>query len=356
MRRSRFLILAALALWTAGAQPLSRERIAEIEKVITEEMSRQGIPALSASIATGGEWRWSNGYGFSDVENNVPAKAATVYRLGSISKPITAVAAMQLYEKGRLDLDAPVQKYVPSFPQKPWPISSRQLLGHLGGIRHYNSEEEVNSTRRYLNLLDPLAIFQRDALVAEPGTRFNYTTYGYVLLGAVVEAAAGARFMDYLKEQVFAPAGMSRIVADDVHAIVPNRARGYRRYATGQLENCALADTSNKIPGGGMSSTVDDLTRFALAVRQGKLLKPETVALMFARQKLRDGTESQYGLGWNVGRLDQRQLVLHTGGQQGTSTVLAMLPREGVVVALMCNLERGGLAPLAQRIARVVLE
>jgi serine beta-lactamase-like protein LACTB len=354
MRRRWFLVLAAAA--AAAAQPLTRERIGEIEKAITEEMSRQGIPALSVSVATGGEWRWSNGYGYSDVENNVPAKASTAYRLGSISKPITAVAAMQLYEKGRLDLDAPVQKYVPSFPQKPWPISTRQLLSHLGGIRHYNSEDEVNSTRRYLNLSDPLAIFQRDPLVAEPGTRYNYTTYGYVLLGAAVEAAAGARFMDYLRDNIFTPAGMTRIAADDVHAIIPNRARGYRRYATGQLENCALADTSNKLPGGGMISTVDDLTRFALAIRQGKLVKPETAALMFTRQKLRDGSETPYGLGWNVGRFDGRQLVLHTGGQQGTSTVLAMLPREGVVVALMCNLERGGLVPLGQRIARMLLE
>ncbi|MGH9672891.1 MAG: serine hydrolase domain-containing protein, partial [Bryobacteraceae bacterium] len=319
--------------------------------------TRQGIPMITAAVATGGELRWANGYGLSDVENNVPAKAATVHRLGSISKPITAVAALQLYESGRLDLDAPVQKYVPGFPLKPWPITSRQLLGHLGGIRHYNGEDEVNSTRHYRNLIDPLAIFQRDALVAEPGTRYNYTTYGYVLLGAVVEAASGARFMDYLRERVFLPAAMDRIRDDHPFALIPNRARGYRRYATGQLENCALADTSNKIPGGGLCSTTEDLVKFALAVRRGTLLKPETVEMMFTRQKLRDGTETPYGLGWNVPAVEGgRRIVMHGGGQQGTSTVLAMLPREGAAVALMCNLERGSLSKLGVEMLRQVTQ
>jgi len=354
MRKYRLILLVLALALAAAAQPLGRERIQSIEKLIGDEMAKQGIPAITAAVATGGEWRWSAGFGMADVENNVPARSSTIYRLGSISKPITAVAAMQLVEKGKLDLDAPVQKYVPAFPQKQWPVTARQLLGHLGGIRHYSNAAEVDSTRHYTNLLDPLQIFAKDPLVAEPGTKFNYTTYGYVLLGAVVEAAASAKFMDYLRENIILPAGMERMQADSVFAIIANRARGYRRYATGQLENCALADTSNKIPGGGLSSTSDDLVKFALAVRRGALLKPDSVERMFTRQKTRDGADAPYGLGWNVTTLDGRKMVLHSGGQQGTSTVLVLLPKEGVSVALMCNLERGNLSALAGQIVRAL--
>ena len=145
----------------------------------------------------------------ADVENNVPAGAGTVYRLASISKPITATAVMQLVERGRVDLDAPVWKYVPAFPVKPWPVTVRQLLCHQSGVRHYRGDE-ISSTRHYVDLTEPLKIFKDDPLLFEPGTRTSYTTYGYNLLGAVVEAASGMKFADYLEANIFRPAGCDR--------------------------------------------------------------------------------------------------------------------------------------------------
>ena len=246
---------------------------------------------------------------------------------------------MQLAERGVLDLDAPIQKYLPSFPIKPWPISTRELLAHLAGIRHYASPAEIDSTRHYLNLAEPLTIFARDPLIAEPGTAFNYTTYGYVVAGAVLEAVAGKRFTDVLSERVFKPAGIEHMQADDSFAIIPNRARGYKRGPDGRIENCTPADTSNKIPGGGLCSTAEDLVRFALAVNSGKLLKPETVKLMFQPQHLRSGQQTNYGLGWSIVQDGASRLVGHSGGQQGVSTMLLMDTNRGYVVAVMANLE-----------------
>lgn len=326
----------------------------ELHRRVRRAMERARIPGLTVALAADSGRVWSYGYGVADVENAVPATPQTVYRLGSISKPITAVAVLQLAERGRLDLDAPVQTYVPEFPQKPWPITSRQLLGHLGGIRHYKSLEEINSTRHYEDLLAPLAIFQDDPLVAEPGTKFSYTTYGYVLLGAVVEKASGMPFLDFLRENIFEPAGMERIQADSVHAIIPHRARGYRISKAGQLENCDLADTSNKIPGGGLSSTAGDLVRFALAVRDGKLLKPATVEAMFTRQRLKDGSRTNYGLGWNLLQAKGVEYVLHGGGQQGVATVLAMERHRPRVVAVMSNLEGAPVGELAMEILDLI--
>jgi CubicO group peptidase (beta-lactamase class C family) len=334
----RLIVVVVVITFPSLAQDsgLPREKIEALEKAITTEMSRQNIPGLSVAIATENQIRWANGYGVSDLENFVPAKANTVYRLGSISKPITAVAVMQLVERGKIDLDAPVQKYVPSFPEKPWPITSRLLLAHMGGIRHYRGEE-INITRHYDRLLDGLDIFKNDPLLFEPGTRYSYTTYGYNLLGCVIEGASGMKYVDYVRENIFQPAGMDRMRPDDVFEIILNRAQGYRKTPAGELRNSALADTSYKIPGGGFCSTVVDLGKFAIALQTGKLLKKETLTQMWTRQRMRSGQEVDYGLGWAIDQTAKR--VGHGGGQQRITTFLAMIPEKGITVAVMTNLE-----------------
>jgi CubicO group peptidase (beta-lactamase class C family) len=321
-------------------------------------MSRQNIPGLSVAIATDGTLRWSNGYGLADLENFVPAKASTVYRLGSISKPITAVAVMQLAERGKLDLDAPVQKYCPAFPQKQWPVTSRQLLGHLGGVRHYNSDAEFGSTRHYQTVVEGLSMFKDDPLLHQPGTKFSYTTHGYAVLGCVVEGASGMTFKDYVNENIFKPAAMDRIRVDDVFEIIPNRAQGYAKKQSGELQNSALADTSYKIPGGGFCSTVEDLVKFALAVQSGKLVQPQTVEQLWTKQKTADGKETAYALGFGVEERNGLKIVSHGGGQQRVSTMLYLVPERKIVIALMLNLEGAGgsVGRLTQQITDILLD
>lgn len=358
MNRRLFLFCLVLVL---AANPLAAQRepglpsatVHQIEQAVTAHQARHSIPGLSVAVATQNQLRWSAGFGMADLENFVPAKASTVYRLGSIAKPITAVAAMQLVERGKLDLDAPVQKYVPSFPRKPWPLTSRQLLGHLGGVRHYRGEE-ISITRHYPTLLEGLGIFQDDALLFEPGTRYSYSTYGYNLLGVVVESASGMKFVDYLRENIFGPARMDRMGADEQARIIPNRSRGYRRTPAGTIENCGLADTSYKIPGGGLLSTAEDLAKFAMALQTGVLLKKETTAVMWTRQRTRQGQMVDYGLGWAIREADGRRTIGHGGAQQGTNTFLLLEPASELVVAVMCNLEAAAPQALAEQVAAIL--
>jgi serine beta-lactamase-like protein LACTB, mitochondrial len=356
---SKILLLAALIAWTSGAsgQPpaLALEKVERIEKAISVEMSRLNIPGMSAAVATGRQLRWMAGYGLADVENYVPAKAATVYRLASISKPITAVAVMQLVERGKIELDAPIQRYVPDYPKKQWTVTVRDLLCHQGGIRHYRDEAELFSTRHYGSLREALAIFLKDPLAYEPETRFLYSTYGYSLLGAAVEGVTDMKFADYVEANVFEPAGMHTARPDDVYEIIPNRARGYRKRLGGKLENAALIDTSNKVPGGGICATVEDIADFAIHVQFGQLLKQETVREMFTARKTRDGNPTLYGLGWYVQDVAGRKLVEHSGAQPGFRTLLLMLPDREFTVVLMANVEGVDLKPLALEIARIVL-
>jgi serine beta-lactamase-like protein LACTB len=334
---------------------LAASRVHAVEAAVAGVMAAQKIPGLSLSIVTGGELRFSAGYGQADLENEVPATAQTVYRLASVSKPITAVAAMQLVEQGKLDLDAPVQTYVPSFPVKAWPVTTRQLLGHLGGIRHY-AEGEFESTRHFATLTEALPLFQDDPLVQEPGTRYLYSTYGYTLAGAVVEAAAGTTFADYVRKSIFEPAGMTGARVDDVFQIIPHRAQGYRKGPGGVLQNSGLADTSYKVPAGGLCGTAPDLARFAIALQNGTLVRPEPLRQMFTSLKTRDGKSTGYGLGWTLGADPQgRREVFHRGAQQRVTSLLYTQPERGLAVVLFANLEGTGspLFALARQIAEI---
>jgi len=291
-------------------------------------MARQKIPGLSVAYATDLELRWSKGFGLADVDQAVPAKAQTVYRLASVSKPITAVAVMQLVEKGKIDLDRPVQTYVPTFPRKPWEITARHLLPHVSGIRHYKIGEQ-RSTKTYESLTEGLGIFKDDSLDGEPGTKFSYTSYGYNLLGCVVEGASGATFVDYLRENVFKPARMERAGADDVRAIIPDRARGYGKTKEGGLRNATLIDTSYKLPGGGLRCSAEDLAKFGCAFLRGELVGKETVERMITVQKTRDGEPvgekdregvfQGVGLGWFILTDSAGRRVIRHGGTQSVS-------------------------------------
>jgi serine beta-lactamase-like protein LACTB, mitochondrial len=216
--------------------------------------------------------------------------------------------------------------------------------------RHYKNPEEPNSTHHYTSIVDSLDFFKSDPLDLEPGTKFQYSTFGFSNLGCEVEGASGMGYMDYLQRNIFQPAGMQHIRADDSYAIIPNRARGYRKSETGDVVNTYLADTSNKIPGGGLISTAIDLADFAMASMHGTLVTEASQELMWTPQKTRDGKATDYGLGWGVGDWKGERKIAHTGGQPGTSTDLVMLPEHDFAVAVMCNLEDAKASDLADKI------
>lgn len=160
---------------------------------------------------------------------------------------------MRLVEDGKLDLDAPIQRYCPAFPQKPWTITAREVLGHISGIRHYK-EGEMDNTHHYLKLSDGFAVFAKDPLLFEPETNYQYSTYGFSVIGCALEGAAGRSYPEIMQQVVFAPAHMTHTFPDDVFEIVPHRARGYAK-RNAPVINAGLIDSSYKIPGGGYVST-----------------------------------------------------------------------------------------------------
>jgi CubicO group peptidase (beta-lactamase class C family) len=326
-----------------------------ISSLVAMEMAREHIPGLSLAVLHAAETIWSVSLGISDVENQVPAKETTVYRTASLAKPITGVAAMQLAERGALDLDAPVQTYVHDFPEKQWRISTRQLLGHIAGIRTYKADAETYNTVHYWSLSEVVNTFRDDPLAYQPGTKYLYSTLGYVLAGRVIEAVSGMSYVDYVKGQICAPAGMVATGADDVYTVIPNRSRGYTMAPDGSLRNAPLLDTSSKIPGGGLASTAIDMIRFVRAIDNGKLLGPKSVAEMLMSLTTRDGKTTSYGLGWGLDKFRERPMRLHTGGQAGVATLLRYFPDDHAAVAILCNLEEAKITRLADLVSEALL-
>jgi CubicO group peptidase (beta-lactamase class C family) len=348
------LVLACTALASCmPARPKPAASPSPFEAVVLAEMTKQGVPGVQVAIADRRSIVFSRGFGFADLENRVPVGDDTVFRLASVSKPLTAVGVLQLAATGRIDLDAPVQTYVPDFPPKPWPITARQLLAHVGGIRHYKDGEE-DSTRHYDKLHDGLAIFAQDPLVAHPGTKYLYSSYGYNLLGCIVEGASGQSYVDYMRAHVFAAAGMDHVYVDDVFAIIPKRAQGYQRLPDGRLANSGLADTSYKIPSGGWATSAAELARFGQALEGGRLLDAHWLQIMLTPPNPAEA--EPYALGLHMAVRDGRREAWHNGGQQRVRTNLYLLPDAGITVALASNLEHTDLLPLARRLADMVIQ
>jgi CubicO group peptidase (beta-lactamase class C family) len=336
---------SALLSWSAQVQ-VTQQHAGAIAAMVERQAASKHSTAISVAIYTGQLPIWTHAWGKADVENDVAATPRTMFRLASISKPFTGVALMRLVEMGKVKLDVPIQKYLPQFPKKRWPITLRQLLCHQSGIRHYRGGE-LESTKHYPTVTAGLEMFAKDPLLFEPGTRTAYSSFGFNLIGAVIEAVTHRPYADFVRDEVLAPAGIEYMRPDDVFEIIPHRAGGYRLRKDGQLQNCGLTDTSYKIPSGGWVATAEDVVRLARALMRGKILKEETREMMWTPQRLKNGTETGYGLGWVVGDEHGLRVVEHSGGQPGANTHLMFSPEKNVAVAVLTNIEDGGAKRLA---------
>ncbi|UCC26001.1 MAG: beta-lactamase family protein [Gemmatimonadales bacterium] len=336
---------AAGAAAQAGVQPASApspgpyaSAVEASRGLIWERMAEIGIPGLSVAVVVDGEVVWAEGFGMADLENSVPVQAHTKFRIASISKALTAAAVGRLVQEGRLDLDAPVQNYVPSFPLKRWPVTTRQIAGHVAGVRHYRGDEFASAVQ-YDDVVDALEIFESDTLLFEPGSDYAYSTYGWNLVSAVVQGASGRPFLRYMWEEVLDPLALRETVAEHIDSIIPGRARFYLRGRDGRTVNAPFVNNSNKWAGGGYLSTARDMARYGSSYLDLDLLEATTVEVLWTPQTTRDGESTGYGIGWSQAEVDGVRHVWHTGGAMGGSTILTLRPDDGVVVAILTNLQ-----------------
>jgi len=358
-KKSSFLsvvLLAILSVSLLSAQPSQRysQEIKIFEEFVRQQMKIARIPGLSIAFIKD-DFSWAKGFGYADLENKTPATEKSAYRLASNTKSMTAVAILQLVEQGKINLDAEVQTYVPYFPRKRWRVTVRQLLGHLGGISHYRNYDLEGHIKQHKDTREAIEIFADFDLVAEPGTKYNYTSYGYNLLGAVVENVAKQSYGDFLTKNLWQPLNMTDTYMDDPTRLIPHRVRGYR-LIDNEIANSEFVDISSRFAAGGTRSTVVDLLKYARGLNQGKVLSPNSLDLMFTSMATRDRRLTDYGMGWAVRPVNGRFQVYHTGGQPETRTLLVQFPHDNFYIALAYNLEGANLHVFSHRLFQLIMD
>ena len=322
-------------------------------------MAANNIPGLSVAVSIDGQVIWSEGFGYANIETGTPVTPSTKFRIGSVSKPLSAVAMGILMDQGKLDLDAPVQQYVPSFPVKDkGTVTSRLAGGHIAGVRHYRGAEMLSS-KKYETVTEALDIFKDDTLLFVPGTDYSYSSYGWNLLSAVVEGASGEEFLPFVYENVFGPLDMRNTVAEHMDSIVVGRGGYYVRSGQGMnapIINAPPVDNSYKWAGGGFVSTPEDLLKFAHGLMYGDILTEATRNELWATQHTTDGEATGYGIGFSDGMAMMHRTVGHGGGSVGGNSWFNMFVDDGVAMAVTTNISNGGYGRVAADIMMAFMQ
>lgn len=357
------LVALAIALGVPAAARTNQPAAATVQSdpraaartAIRRAMAADQIPAMAVAVYQEGRLIWSEAFGMADLEHNVPARTDSLFRIGSVAKVLTATLAVRLAEQGLVDLDRPIRDYLSEWPERHPPITLRQLLGHLGGIRHYVPRDfdasqpgGRNDLRLYPDRASILSLFAGDDLVARPGERFHYSTFGYTLAGLVLEAATGRDYMALLREHVLSPGGIEDIQLDDFFAVVPRRVenydatedyRGMVAPSAGAVVNAVPLNSAYKVPGGGLVGSAPALARFGALHFAPGFVGEAMYRDLFTVQQTGAGEATGTGLGWRIG-VDEsgRRIFHHSGSQQGSRAHILVYPEQRLSVAILSNL------------------
>ena len=330
-------------------------------QAVRAALTEQNLPGLSVAVGMDGEIVWAEGFGWADLDKRVAVSQDVLFRIGTASTVLTSAAVGLLIEKGRLALDDVVQTHVPAFPPKPWPVTLRQLMAHTAGLVNDGGDEGPLLGRHCERPVDALDAFAERSLKFEPGTRFHYSSYGWIVVSAAVEAAAGQPLPALMEAQVFEPLGMRDTRAEATADPVPNRATFYfPRFAADPRYGLHLMRPIDYSCYSGSSvflSTPSDLVRFGMAMTSGRLLQPATVQLLQAPQQLASGEPTGHGLGWDletVTLVGARTRAVGRDGESlgGTVASLVTFPDHGIVVAVTSNISYADTSGVALQIAQ----
>lgn len=351
--KTYFFAVLFLAFGVLHAQEIQsiEQAVSQADQIAQKTFNDKNFPGLAIAVLTDGKIVWSRGYGFADIENNIEVDPAShLFRIGSISKSLTAVGLAQLYETGKIDLQAEVQEYVPYFPKKKWPVITKEVAHHVAGIRHYRGFEFLNN-EKYETVKQGVGIFENDDLLFEPGTKYQYSSYGWNLISAVMEGACECNFLDYMEKNVFKKGNLKNTFADHNDVEMPDRVQFYIQEA-GVNKVAPTVDNSYKWAGGGFISTATDVAKFGYAVMHEKFTTAKTNQLFWTPYTLKNGKKTNYGLGWAVNE-DQkgRSWVGHSGGSVGGTSMLLMYPEYDLVIVTLVNQSSAKMGNLAFRVA-----
>ena len=344
----------------AAPVPQWSDAVKQAQQIARAALTDQNLPGLSAAAGIAGEIVWAEGFGWADLDQRVPVSPDMRFRIGTASVALTSAAVGLLLEKEQLKLDEEIQNYVPEFPKKEWPVTVRQLMGHTAGVRNDGGDEGPLFGERCRRPVEAIQSFGEGPLLFEPGTQYAFSSYGWIVVSAAVEAAAGEPFLSFMRKRIFEPLKMDDTTADSLTEPIPDRVTFYfPRFAADPHYGLHLMRPLDYSCYAGASvflSTPSDLVRFGMAINGGTLLQPATLQLLHTSQRLSTGQETGYGLGWDLEAVTLAGKATRTAGHDGDvlggrMASLVTFPEHGLIVAVTSNISYADTNTVALRIA-----
>ena len=320
---------------------LDEQAVAQTIERIVGSQQNVGLSIAIAHDGRVGSW----GFGFADLEDSTRVTPASRFPTASVTKAFTGVALLQAVERGEVDLDAPIQRYVPAFPMKPGgDITLRLLAAHLAGVRHWADERTPALYARHFDDVDSiLPLFAADTLVAPPDTRYSYTSHGYNLIAMALQGASGVKYQELVRRHIVEPLALRGTGFNDVRAVLPHRVRNYSFYDLVTYADLQVPvrvpdwDYSHNMAGGNIISTAPDLVRFGMAMLQPGLLAPASLRAATSRSQ-RTRVVSPMSFGWFVADSTTPVRRFHINGSNpGVGSALFVYPDDRVVIAILSN-------------------
>lgn len=348
----RTLVSFTFVLAMIGPRAASAD---EVDDYIRNEMDRQHIPGLSLAVVKSGALERTAGYGLANVETGLPVKQETVFQIQSVTKTFTATAVMLLVEEGRIGLEDKLTKHLDNLPESWSAVTLRHLLSHTSGIKDFINEPTVD-LRKDVAPQDVIESLRDRPLNFSPGDRYASSNTGYHLLGMVIQKVTGKSWSEFLQERILGPLQMHDTQVISWADIITNRAAGYL-WADGGLQNGRyVAPTILGYAGGGLRSTVVDLAKWDAALYSEKILKQATLEQMWTPARLNNGSESNYGFGWAIGKSRGHRLISHTGSHMtGFKTALARFVDDQLTVIVLTNQREANQMAIATGVATFFL-
>ena len=368
MRKGPFRILACVvpyalaALWMptfSAAQSMVVETLdaatrARIDTIAADVLKQRGVPSASLAVVKGGKLAYTHAYGLAHLDPDVTAKPEMRYSIGSVSKQFTAAAIMILQEQGKLKLDDAVGKYVPGLMRGD-EVTIRQILSHTSGYQDYWPEDYLMTPMMQPETAQQIIdTWAKKPLDFEPGTKWQYSNTNYVIAGLIVEKVSGEKLMDFLGEHIFRPLKMTSVWNSDETKLTSPDATPYVRAALGPLRLAPKEGRGWMFAAGELAMTAHDLALWDESIIAGSVLKPESYQEMFTEVKLKDGSGTHYGLGVEVSTENGRRTIEHSGEVTGFVSDNAVLPDDGVAVAVLTNHMAGGASEIANLVVGLI--
>ena len=354
------LILVSLMMGTAKTNAIddaavTKELDAFLERAVAaDEFSGAVLLARNDQVV------FEKAYGLANKDTNTPNKIDTKFNIGSMNKMFTGVAIAQLAERGKLSFNDTVGKLLPDYPNKEVAkVTVHQLLTHTSGMGSYHNEAYFSNLDKMKTVGDLLPLFVNDRLAFEPGTRWQYSNSGYVVLGLIIEKVSGQDYFDYVKQNIFKPAGMVNTDSYEISKSVPNLALGYTRMQFGRGPDPSGPRRQNSrpakgSPAGGGYSTVEDMLKFSVALRSNKLLNQKYTELVMKGQVETQGSGAKYGYGFGDKEINGQRIVGHNGGAPGIGANVDIFPTLGYTAVVLTNYDPPAMSAVVTKLREVV--